>query len=273
MFNKLRTDRQLGYIVSMGSAGYGPVKGMKSMRGFTARILSNRYSPPVMQRELEIFLREMEGRIMALSTEEVEQRSEAIIASLLDPPTSYKEEADEYWGAILDERGYDWADMVVAELRKLSTRDLQVCYSRWFLNDNAPLSVEEEEVGVDPVAAGGMRSCAVMLYGKGKRASLDQAVFEADSEEGCELSPIARSIFPPFSSYSAAISGEGEEWKGQVGSAISDSGVKSGLFVTSMEGLKTDRALLESFDPPAVTMDGEEECGEDECEIEWDKMP
>ena len=69
MFNKLRTDRQLGYIVSMGSAGYGPVKGMKSMRGFTARILSNRYSPPVMQRELEIFLREMEG-IMALSTEE-----------------------------------------------------------------------------------------------------------------------------------------------------------------------------------------------------------
>ena len=106
---------------------------------------------------------------------------------------------------------------------------------------------------------------------QGQKGLLDQAVFEADSEEGCELSP-QRGPSSPLRS-PLPLSQEGEEWKGQAGSAISDSGVKSGLFVTSMEGLKTDRALLESFDPPAVTMDGEEECNEDECEIEWDKMP
>ena len=249
MFNKLRTKKQLGYIVSMGSGGYGPLKGMKSMRGFTARILSNRYSPPVMQRELEIFLREMEGRLSTLTPEDVQQRSDAIVASLLDPPTSYSEEADEYWGAILDECTFEWTQLCVAELRNLEVSDIQQCYSKWFINRVGGIGTVP---GVHPASDGGMRSCAVMLFGKGKTASLDPVVFNAESDESCQLTPLTEvglpSLFPPFAAYSKKAIVTGEE--DSAVTLASDSGVKPGLLVTSMEGLKEARELLDLFDPP-----------------------
>ena len=53
----------------------------------------------------------------------------------------------------------------------------------------------------------------------------------------------------------------------------SASGVMPGLLVSSMADLKDCRGLLERFDPPAVTPEGEDECNEDNCEIDWDAIP
>jgi secreted Zn-dependent insulinase-like peptidase len=231
MFDKLRTKKQLGYIVSMSSSGFGTTRGLRSIRGFTARILSNRYSPPVMQRELEVFLRDMETTISGLTQEDVEERVKALVATLRDPPTSYREEADDFWGNIIDERGFDWTERVIAQLEKLTPECIGDCYQRWFLN-----------------AQGDHRSVSVMLFGKGKTVSLS-GQHDGQMEEGCEVGTLApeKTVFPPLTAYSSASRGDGQYNQEQ--GHQSGSGVSPGLLVTRMEDLKEIRESLDLFSP------------------------
>ena len=107
-----------------------------------------------------------------------------------------------------------------------------------------------------------------MLFGKGKTPSLNPAVFDEESEKGCKLQPIEKSIFPPFSAYSSSIGNEDVDTFER-----SHCSVAPALFITSMADLKEKRNLLQSFDPPAVTHDDNYECEVDGCVLDFPDEP
>lgn len=162
LFNKLRTRKQLGYIVSMSNTGFGRAKNRNTLRGFTARILSKRYHPIEIQSELEQFLFETQTTLCEYTDSDIAHRAEALVSSLLDPPTSYKEEADEYWGRIIDDIPFDYLDEVIVELRALKALDILTAYNHWFMN------TEQSR-----------RSVSLMLFGKAHRKEYESLVADA----------------------------------------------------------------------------------------------
>ena len=128
-FNELRTKRQLGYIVNTAASGYGTQGG--SMRGLTFRVLSQRYNPLEMQAALDEFLAAQAGVFAALTPSEVSMRCESVVKSLLDPPTTYEEEASQFWGSILEDTPFDWIDQVIAEVRAIDVARVQGAFTEW----------------------------------------------------------------------------------------------------------------------------------------------
>ena len=167
MFNTLRTKQQLGYIVSMSITEYGRRHGGQSMRGFNARILSNRFDPIEMQEKLSIFLEEHLSEIEALLPEELNHRIDALVKSLQDPPNTYQEESADFWSSILDARPFDWTERVIAELRAMTTEDVRSCYRQWFLGrPESSLELPLDKNNSEDVSSCTRRSIAVMLFGK-----------------------------------------------------------------------------------------------------------
>lgn len=165
MFDTLRTKKQLGYIVSLGSGGYGRSgRYNKAMRGFTARVLSNRFSPDEIFQELETFLDDMAERIGTIMQADVDSLAAVLISSLSDPPITYREEADNFWECLLDERGFDWTDRIIDELQQLKKEDVQAAFQAWFRDQPPPRGghVHEGRLYLQE----GRRSVAMMLYGK-----------------------------------------------------------------------------------------------------------
>jgi len=191
MFNNLRTKKQLGYIVSLGATEFGRRKGGQSMKGFTAKILSNRFDPVEMQDVLGEFLLSHRDEIDALSEDELSQRVEAIVSSLMDPPMTYREESSDFWSHILDQRPFDWNDRVIAELRVLTVDDIRACYYEWFLGEkySGKVGPVEDKAGAGDTTCT-RRSVAVMLFGKDH---LEKLAGHAPYPPPC---PSAVSLFP-----------------------------------------------------------------------------
>ena len=155
----------------------------------------------------------------------------------------------------------------MAELKLLTLPTIQDSFNRWFLNKDKK-----------------HRSVSVMLFGKGKTVTLDEAVVNGESEEGCGVRALdtMQSIFPSLHSDMIARDGGGSDDGTTIttttttttssSSSISDTGVSVGLLVESLDALKDVRETLDVFDPPAD--DGEEEedgCDDDEgCELVYD---
>mmetsp|Transcript_1554 Transcript_1554/g.2638 ORF Transcript_1554/g.2638 Transcript_1554/m.2638 type:complete len:577 (+) Transcript_1554:563-2293(+) len=141
-FTELRTRKQLGYIVSFSVGGYG--RGWQSVRGMTMRILSKRFSPLVMEQEVQEFLKTQQSRLKSeLKDEELSQMTASIIQSLEDPPTSYSQEASEFWNAIVGDMPFDWTQQVIEELRRLTLSEVIDSADRWIFqaDQRATLSV------------------------------------------------------------------------------------------------------------------------------------
>jgi len=134
-FNELRTKRQLGYIVSTTASGYGSQD--SSMRGLTFKVLSQRYGPREILAVVDEFIGSQLSVFDNLSQEDLDKRTAAVIRSLEDPPTSYSEEASNFWGAIVENQPFDWTELVIAELRKLKVEQLKEAFaSRVAPNDH-----------------------------------------------------------------------------------------------------------------------------------------
>ena len=139
LFAELRTKKQLGYIVSLSSTGYGRAPG--TVRGLTVRLLSNRFSPLAMQDELGKFFESQKDVFAALTQEDLDSRAASIALSLIDPPTSYAEEASEFWGAIISDMPFDWTDQVVKELKSLKADDVRAAANEWLFDEEKRRSV------------------------------------------------------------------------------------------------------------------------------------
>jgi len=197
MFNSLRTNKQLGYIVSMGTDEFGRTKGGQSLRGFTARILSNRFNPWEMQEELGSFLASHKAFVCdTLTEEDVRSRADAIITTLRDPPTRYIQESSQFYSAILNERPFDWDEQIVLELQNITLADVQECYCKWFLgkivggNGNG----DESEGG-----RSARKSVSVMMFGKEHRGKGNGGATPASAStpsEDSESAATPDTVFP-----------------------------------------------------------------------------
>ena len=94
-----------------------------------------------MQDELGIFFESQREVFASLTQEDLSSRASAIALSLVDPPTSYAEEASEFWGAIISDMPFDWNDQVVAELRGLTTEDVRAVAEKWLFDGEKRKSV------------------------------------------------------------------------------------------------------------------------------------
>ena len=104
LFTELRTKQQLGYIVALGGTSHG--EALDAVRSITVRILSADYDPEHMEDALVTFLSEQRRRLSALLStggggdELVKSLASSIAQGILEPPSSYSEEASEFWGKV-----------------------------------------------------------------------------------------------------------------------------------------------------------------------------
>ena len=74
-----------------------------------------------MELEVSQFLQQQHQVLTTtLTSEDLQHRVASIVQTLLDPPTSYSEEAGEFWDAIVSNTPFDWTQLVIQELQLLT---------------------------------------------------------------------------------------------------------------------------------------------------------
>ena len=126
-------------------------------------MLSKRFSSSEIEKEVETFFNGQRDRLAQMSPEEVRSRCEAIIKTIMDPPTTYLEEASDYWEALTWGMPFDWRMQVVKELENITNKDMWDAANEWIF---------------DPASR---RSISVMLFGKDHLKHL-QAMKEEDED-------------------------------------------------------------------------------------------
>jgi hypothetical protein len=105
------------------------------MRGIKVRLLSKRFAPCEIEAELAAFLTHQRKRLNEdVTEEEVRALCSSIMVSLQDPPTTYTEEASEFWAALLNDRPFDWLDQIVEALRVMSRDDVIHAANTWLFD-------------------------------------------------------------------------------------------------------------------------------------------
>lgn len=121
-FNILRTQKQLGYIVSLYSGDYG--RGLNAIGGIELKVLSKRFSPLQMEKELEEFFRSQYQSFFLpadpsahhFTEKDLAALKQSIITTLKDPMNSLAEEGYHYYGQIINETPFDWKQRIIREL-------------------------------------------------------------------------------------------------------------------------------------------------------------
>ena len=117
-------------------------RGKNAVRGISVRILSKRFSPLSMELALSEFFQQQRFILNDTLTDEIiAERCQSIIHTLEDPPTSYTEEASDYWDAIVHELPFDWTAQVIAELKLLNRAEVLEVADRWLLGEDSRASL------------------------------------------------------------------------------------------------------------------------------------
>lgn len=111
-FSYLRTQQQLGYVVSLGFAHFG--RGRNSIRGMSLRILSKKHSPVVLHKEALLFLSNYQQQLQALDDAALKQMTDSLVANLLDPVNNMQEEASGFWQEVMHDLPY--YDLMVSSI-------------------------------------------------------------------------------------------------------------------------------------------------------------
>jgi nardilysin len=139
LFSELRTQRQLGYIVSMSPDGHG--RGLGSIRGVNFRVLSNRYSPLYLEQEVEDFLERQSIVFSKLTQQDISDLAATIIKSIIDPPTSYLEEAEQFRNSIINQVPFDWIEQIIKELENMKLEEFINKTNDWMFDKSKRKSV------------------------------------------------------------------------------------------------------------------------------------
>lgn len=116
--------------------------GYDSVRGLTVRILSNRFSPIEMEKELGNFFLQQKMVLEQLTEEEIKSLCESLVKSLQDPPTTYTEEASEFWDAVISGMPFDWLERVIKVLEEIKKEDVVQSINKWiYTKDKKSVSV------------------------------------------------------------------------------------------------------------------------------------
>lgn len=136
-----------------------------------------------MQDELGIFFESQKAVFANLSQDDLSSRTAALTLSLIDPPTSYGEEASEFWGAIVSGMPFDWTDQVVKELKELKVQDIQNAAEKWLFDEEKRSSVSVMLFGNTHLDE--LKNLKSIKLSKGKEffPSLDESIICSTLEE------------------------------------------------------------------------------------------
>jgi hypothetical protein len=109
-----------------------------------------------MEQELGQFFLGQQKALAALTQDELSGRVANLVQSLLDPPTSYTEEAGGFWDSITSAMPFDWTERVIAQLKELTVSDVLSAADDWIFN------------------ASSRRSASFMIFSPAYQAQLDQ---------------------------------------------------------------------------------------------------
>ena len=87
------------------------------------------------------FLDSQRSEMQSVTQEQVDQLASSIIKSLIDPPINAGQEADAFWGHIIDDTPFDWIEQVIGELKALTSEDVKQAADRWIFNESHRASV------------------------------------------------------------------------------------------------------------------------------------
>jgi secreted Zn-dependent insulinase-like peptidase len=148
-FNYLRTQKQLGYIVSLSAGDYG--RGLDAVGGIELKVLSKRFSPIKIEEEVKQYFQTQNDTLHQKVTEQdISLLKQSIITSLKDPVTSYAEEGGFYYHKIMNDLPFDWLDRIIEELNSsdLSLVEIQQFFEKYIYSPEACFPTERRSVAV-----------------------------------------------------------------------------------------------------------------------------
>ncbi len=118
-YKSIRTDQQLGYIVSGRSTKLDDLPGMSFL------IQSPKAGPVELNRRVEAFLTEFKGSLIEMKPEKFAEYKQGLIKSLLAKDKNLNERTSYYWNEINNkEFDFDSKLKIVAEVEKIKQSDL-----------------------------------------------------------------------------------------------------------------------------------------------------
>ena len=151
-YTQLRTEQQLGYIVSSGAYPVMDVPGMIFM------VQSPVAGPAQLQRQIGLFLQQRKAQLADISQEEFNRHRNSLLSRLSEAPQNLPEQAGRYWQDI--GQGYlqfDSRQQLIAAMTALTYQQWQaffledvvdnprriVIYTRGKFVDQAPETAKE----------------------------------------------------------------------------------------------------------------------------------
>jgi secreted Zn-dependent insulinase-like peptidase len=180
-FNQLRTKKQMGYIVSLGSGDYG--RGLNSIGGIELKILSKRFSPFEMEKEVEIFFIDQYNHFFqnastAIAEKDFQLLKESIVTTLKDPMNSLVEEGSHFYTQILNEVPFDVKERIIQQLQQpsdgtgngIGIQDIQQFYEKYIYSPVHGSEGDNEK-----------KSFAVMIFNEANRQQITDRREESEA--------------------------------------------------------------------------------------------
>lgn len=122
-YTTLRTEKQLGYIVTSGAYPIREVPGLFFL------VQSPVAGPETLQREISTYLQSMEQTVESLSAAQFDREREALILRIMEKPKNLAEQSRKYWMEI-DQHYYnfDFEEQLVAALESLTVDEWRQFY-------------------------------------------------------------------------------------------------------------------------------------------------
>ncbi len=130
-FQSLRTDQQLGYVVT---CAYYP---LARVPGLAFLVQSPAYGVGEINKRVETFIRDYHQQIGGFDDAWFEQQKQALMTQLQESPKNLAEQSMEYWADMtLNYTGFDHRQQQIAALQKLQRTDLLKAYQVTLLDAN-----------------------------------------------------------------------------------------------------------------------------------------
>lgn len=124
-YSDLRTDQQLGYIVSANTLSLLDVPGM-------VFLVQSPHTPAgALEQHIEAFLRGYRPRLAAMSETELKRQQQGVIARLLEHDDSLTIRTDRYWKELdLRQYHFDTREQIAQAVKRLGKKDLLTAYDQ-----------------------------------------------------------------------------------------------------------------------------------------------
>jgi secreted Zn-dependent insulinase-like peptidase len=159
-YNSLRTEKQLGYVVSAFASHQGPVPGLAML------VQSPVADEQQLRAEFEGFISDYAKTVAELTEEDLSRYQDSLLSSLEEKPKNLAEMNGRFTESLaLGYRGFDFRAQLAAAIRQVDIASLQQAYQRLLVD-------QRRAVSLTTVTAGQVNS-AIDLRENGETYSYD----------------------------------------------------------------------------------------------------